>query len=530
MPMTAVELLRLEKTLACEHADFMEKYLATTNLSSYARLTPEIIDRRTITTLAEVLEDPVVTSERQSLTLLREAAGGLTAVFTGHGNRELAELAFATLLSCLGRARGSTHQAITEALGSLPLNIGQGPCFPAAPCMAEVKEWQELFTASGVSTALPFAFAGRSLVAPIGRGDRLLVVKLAAENDTEAGLAREILWMEHIRKTSLHGDLPFHVPEPLRVGASPLFRYPPLPRGLISGRPLHPARFAIAYLTDRRYFDYPNDPAGNGLPDENHIVDILGLAAELFGRYTGRGIIHTAPIPLFHNRVQSQRRDDMGLYDWTLGGRLDQWLSSCRHPNFGGSGLRDFEHFEFFPSSGYSFYWHMGAQFLSLLLVAGSYFRAQAPEQIGTAPDGRPVDVRHLYDEPLLASLIDTVFKRYHLGFAGVPFQGRPPFDAGRLARRMIEEMGRDLHMEEVLRLVDQERMSDLEFREFLTSRGYTPKAAAALKRGRDNVVIFTGPHLGGFNQPISLPELVEAIATMAATCVVQRYRAERSN
>ena len=56
------------------------------------------------------------------------------------------------------------------------------------------------------------------------------------------------------------------------------------------------------------------------------------------------GIVHTAPIPLFHNRAQAWRREDRGIYEWPRGGRLDRWLSSSRHPNIAASGLRDFEH------------------------------------------------------------------------------------------------------------------------------------------------------------------------------------------
>ena len=70
----------------------------------------------------------------------------------------------------------------------------------------------------------------------------------------------------------------------------------------------------------------------------------MGRAALLLGWLAGRGIVHEAAIPLFHNRVQRDRREDGGVYDWRLPGRLDRWLASALHPNFGLSGLRDFEH------------------------------------------------------------------------------------------------------------------------------------------------------------------------------------------
>jgi hypothetical protein len=39
-----------------------------------------------------------------------------------------------------------------------------------------------------------------------------------------------------------------------------------------------------------------------------------------------------------------------------------------------------------------------------------------------------------------------------------------------------------------------------------------------------------TGPHLGGFNQPISLPELIAFAAACAARCVAGRFRQETRN
>ena len=56
-------------------------------------------------------------------------------------------------------------------------------------------------------------------------------------------------------------------------------------------------------------------------------------------------------------------------------------------------------------------------------------------------------------------------------------------------------------------------------------TRGYTAAEAGQVKRGAADLVLLSGPHLGGFNQRISLPELIEASAAMAAVCVLDRYR-----
>ena len=104
--------------------------------------------------------------------------------------------------------------------------------------------------------------------------------------------------------------------------------------------PRQPRTLAIAFVAHRDYFIYPND----GDADSGEVREILGRNAYLMGRLTARGIIHDAPIPLFHNRTQRMRRDDQGRYQWFRAGRLDRWLDSCAFPNLGRSGLRDFEH------------------------------------------------------------------------------------------------------------------------------------------------------------------------------------------
>jgi hypothetical protein len=247
------------------------------------------------------------------------------------------------------------------------------------------------------------------------------------------------------------------------------------------------------------------------------------------GRLMALGIAHTAPIPLFHNRAQRHRREDGGRYRWTHRGRLDRWLASCRHPNFGVSGLRDFEHFTSVAGRPVARYEIIGSHLISLLLVAGSYFRQKAPDRVGCDPSGRPVDARELFDRGLLQSIVAGVWEAYYEGFAGrSPAENRSPIPPS-LVDRMIEEMGVDRHMEEILRVVDQEAMSHAMFRSFLQSRGMTATEARLVPKGGADIPLMTGPHLGGFNQPISLPELIDFAAAGAAYCVAGRFRHETS-
>jgi hypothetical protein len=285
--------------------------------------------------------------------------------------------------------------------------------------------------------------------------------------------------------------------------------------------------FAMAYRAHVDYFIYPNEPAGLDRRLSAELPEMMHRNAFLLGRLIGYGLVHTAPIPLFHNRMQQTRRDDHGLYDWPLAGRLDRWLESCSYPNIGITGIRDFEHFETVMHAGQSLYWHIGIHMVSLLLVIGSCFRNKEKGLIGCDEQGRPIDARRLFDRLLLKNMVRMAFAGYYHGFVGSAYDDELPFDLDRLANRMIEEMGVDNHMEEILRRYDQLHMSDDCFEAFLLEYGFSSSEVRASRRGQRDIVVHTGPHLGGFNEGISLVELIEAAAASSATFIVGRYRTE---
>ena len=128
----------------------------------------------------------------------------------------------------------------------------------------------------------------------------------------------------------------------------------------------------------------------------------------------------------------------------------------------------------------------------------------------------------------MLKELIRGVFIHYYHGFVGREFDGRMPFDPDHLSACMVEEMGVDRHMEETLRIVDQEELTDEEFVNFLMRRGYTGENARSLRRGEQDITVYTGPHLGGFNQRISIPEFIETVGAMSALCIFGRYWQEK--
>ena len=102
----------------------------------------------------------------------------------------------------------------------------------------------------------------------------------------------------------------------------------------------------IGFTVHPDYFVYPNPLPDEENIDRNNFMEVMKRNAYLLGRLASMGMVHTAPIPLFHNRLQRRRRCDGGYYEWPRGGRLDRWLMSCRYPNLGKSGIRDFEHLE----------------------------------------------------------------------------------------------------------------------------------------------------------------------------------------
>jgi hypothetical protein len=499
--------------------DFTAAYLAARRVSDLAERDPAAVAQTTVDALEALLARNDHARQTQARILYRDAAGVL-ATLLARGPESLARASRRALARAL-ETPGKPRLAAAEAVGALPLPRLRGPDVSAPEPAAADISFRDLLGRAGADPAAAPRVAGRSLLLPT-RAGTLLVVKRLRLGEDPAGLAREAAWMEHC--AGLAFPAPCHVPVPCRDGAAVLWAVadPPWPRA-----GLDPAGRCLAYLAREDYFVYPNAPRRDGGPDADAFAEAMGRAALLLGWLAGRGILHEAAIPLFHNRVQRARREDGGVYDWRLPGRLDRWLQSSLHPNFGLSGLRDFEHLVSLDGRTARLYRSMGDHFISLLLVAGSHFRMRDPDLRGHGPNGAPVDARRLFDEALLADVIRDVFVRYHEGFVGAA-PDAVPFDAAGLARRMVEEMGVDRHMVEFLRVADQETMTDADFAAFLTARGMDPAEARALRRGEADVELATGPHLGAFNDRTSLPELNEATAVAVAACLTARHDRDR--
>jgi hypothetical protein len=511
-----------EEKIKGDSFDFTAKYFAVYELRNIAEKHPEIIKNTTILMLEELFKHKGFTRQRQGFFLFRETANTLSTLIQNCNDICIAEYILAAFKRILSSVSSHAHRAASEALGSLPVSV-HGPCLPDLKIDHIFStSLQEVLEKTTTTPACSPVFLGRSLVIPCGKTKRLLVLKLARHSDTPESLAKEILWMDHLRLSKNRFSCRFDIPETVFIGNSPVFRLQTVP--VSTGERLHPKKYAIAFSAHQDYFTYPNEPERAKSWSNEKFKEVIFRNAGLAGKLAAEGVIHSSLIPLFHNRVQRGRRRDHGLYEWFRAGRLDQWLRSCDHPNVGPTGLRDFEHFSAFNENGLSLYRHMGSQLLSFFLLTGSYFRNKNEKQVGFDPNGKPVDARFLFDKDLLEEIISGIFQNYYFGFTGVCYYGCLPFDIRKLAMRMIDEMGVDRHMEEILRAADQNEMSEEEFQVFLAQRGFSDIQINKFKKGEKEIVIHSGPHLGGFNERISIPELIEAVAAMAGMCIGGKF------
>ena len=518
------ELIRAENVLSGKSYDFSEKYLAVTHVCSLAGTDPEIFRLETVSVLKDLFSNAAVYRQTQAYFLHKVTAEALCRLAVYSQDALVAVEARRTVMDLLQTSKARTHRAVAEALGSLHFTIegpeienGHGKNIP-------VLSWEELLGETGVILHDPPVFIGRSLVGVTSNPGQIFVVKLAGTEHSQQSLRAETDWLDHMGNEHYLFPVKFDIPQILKVQNSPLFRLKDIPVPIPENVTLHPDRHAIVFLTGQDYYLYPNESIPEKRLHPEAFKEVMFRNAFLFGNLSSLGILHSAPIPLFHNRVQGFRREDHGLYEWQRAGRLDRWLESCLHPNFGLSGVRDFEHFESFTGPSRILYPHMGTQLLSLFLVTGSYFRGKDMNRVGFDGEGNPIDARDCFNKALLRELLDGIFSHYHRGFVGREFTGQAPMDLDMLSSRMVDEMGVDRFMEEILRASDQQAMTDEAFLGFLDQRGFSKEDANRRKRGEEDITLFTGPHLGGFNQRISIPELIDSIGTMAALCIYGKY------
>ena len=511
--------------------DFGALYTAVASLQFSLEQISAEERQASIRVLSQVLEKQPHKQRRQSYFLHRKTAETLLDILTGTVQPDISAAARQALIDCLSRTGSTALRAAAEALGSLPVKLPAptAPVFDNESSAINVS-WPTFLDRIGEKPGNRFLWKGRNLILPLPQTGRVLTIKTAVRPDDQQLLHAEGAWMDHLSniwpRLCDRPDI-FTIPKPVRIKNRYVFRLQGLPGTTITTPDGAGERYAAGFISHPDYFCYPNEYEPSRPLSNREIVAMLNNGAFILGKLASTGIIHTAPIPLFHNRVQRHRREDGGIYQWPRGGRLDRWLDSCRFPNIGKTGLRDFEHFIGFNDHSGNLYEYIGTHLFSLVLIAGSCFRNRDPSRVGLRPDGSPVDARDLFDPVLLKTALDHIFYPYYQGFTGNRYSGKPPLDLDRLTGRLIDEMGVDRHMEEILRVAEQQVMTDREFFAFLSERGFKAEEITGIKKGAADITILTGPHLGAFNSRISLPELTEFCAVTAAVCIADRFFSE---
>lgn len=522
-----IEIQRLEKAVTDKRLSFSAAYMAVRSLEAMITDHPAAVSLQTPKSLEALLKSTRYTRQSQALAFYREAAHAVAAVLLKTRDRHVLASCIFMLKNIAAGRTGAPQRAAAEALGNLPIAV-QGPALQQET-LAEIPTvpFSDICRRASIHQDRPRVL-GRSIVWPVKGQNHVFVIKQAENPSALQGLHQEALWMAYLSQADPGFRNTWHVPRPLRFHDSYVFKPARIPKGLRSRISPSTGAGAMAYMAHSTYFSYPNAPANAGSLDSAAFNAVMTANARILGYLTRMGIVHTAPIPLFHNRTQRLRRRDNGIYEWPRGGRLDRWLHSCQFPNLGVSGIRDFEHM--IPVSGPDprLYRHIGTHLLGMVLVMGSYFRNKDPDRLGLDDSGRPQDVRDLFDQTLFRRMIEDTFRAYYRGFVGRRFTAEMPVDMHRLTSRLTEEMGCDRHMVEILRTADQQAMSVQEFRDFLHQRGYTPEEAWACQKGDKDITIRSGPHLGDFNGRISVPELTTFLSNASAFCIADKYVSDR--
>jgi hypothetical protein len=521
------DLVTSENYLLNSCMDFSATYMAVSMLEHDLSKNVDLATSKTVNALHKVIIKRVHSSQRQSYFLYRKAAKTLSYLASASKDQNLVTESIKRLKHIIADSIGPSHRAASEALGSLPLKI-KGPSLKDRDINKVISiHWDDLCRKTGLNENCDMKCIGRSIVFSIA-SDLLFVIKLSRSVFESKGLNREALWMAYLQTIKHEFPIKFDIPTPLRFGDANLFRLTDFPDKLKKKMAI-PMDSAIGFVVHPDYFVYPNPFLGEESVDWSSFMEVMRRNAWLLGKLSSMGIVHTAPVPLFHNRVQRHRRSDGGYYEWPRGGRLDRWLTSCRYPNLGKSGVRDFEHLEAVSGSSSKYYRLIGNHFMSIILICASYFRNHHPDRTGLDKNGCPIDVRNLFCPDSMQELIEASFNSYYEGFTGKKIDEPLPVDFENFVLRSIDEFGVDQYMEEIFRATDQQEMSDDEFNDFLLERGFTEDNINGLSKGQEDIPIMTGPHLGGFNQRISLPELIHFTGTAASYCIGDRYVVDKS-
>ena len=377
--------------------------------------------------------------------------------------------------------------------------------------------WRSLLGELGLKEDIKPVLIDRKLILDISDDERI-VIKLARDGPSSVDdLGKEAAWLAYLAENKDNFVLNSALPKPLMIQGEYIFRLADLPIEStafsigVNGANLNKDGYAICLKINRKE-RYAND-APDVSPRE--FIEAIGKAGRDLGKLASRGIFHTSLIPAFHNRPQARARSDLGLYQWWQRGRFDRWLESCDFPNMGTDGIRDLEHLEQRRWNYQEFEHAVGTELFSLCLIIGSYFRNRDRSRVGHAMGGNITNAQYLFDRELLKEALTAALSSYHEGLFGRGLSS-PAVDLDNLSDRMINCMGVDWHMTEVLRAATQQAMPDQEFQDYLKKSGYSEGEIKKFIRGTADVALTTGPHLGEFGGALSIPELIDMIEIMS--------------
>lgn len=517
--------LNTETRLQEKNVGFTAAYLGIQHLEAHILNAPDTVTNQTVTVILDLIRSSDYDDKRQSYFLFKLAAFSLIS-HCQSADKDFSAFIIGELQAIVLTSSDNKQRAVSEALGALPLQRNGPDILNALSSDTVSIDFSALLEKTQLRSVDSIEWIGRTLVISCAESDTHCCIKFLKQGQPVTELLTEVAWLSYLRQNAdLFRPETQHIPEPVGIDNHYFFKLTGLPVSLPASGAVSQDGTAIVYITGAAYFHYLNDPLilDNTLSE---VIHSFGKNAFLLGRMTANGIIHTALIPLFHNRIQQSRREDQGKYLWEHGGRLDQWLASCQYPNVALSGIRDFEHLISAADSSQTRH-YIGEHLLAFILVAGSYFRNRYPDKIGLDEKGRPYDLRDQIDPDAFKRLIEVVVRQYYHGMTGNLMRLSDPLVTDRLIRQLIASMGMDNQMEEVLRIRDQDRMSDDEFRSFFREKGMTSSIVTRWVKGREDIVLNTGPHLGGFNRSIGIPELLKLLFCLSSLCVSDAYQTE---
>lgn len=145
---------------------------------------------------------------------------------------------------------------------------------------------------------------GRSLLWQLKGKNKLLVFKFAKNKQDTKNLLTEVKWLKLLKKLGWVNK--FEIPGEITINDRSIFN-------------MNEYRFPfISFFVSPDYFYYPNGLGINSNVLERDFLKIISKSAKILGKLTGSGIIHTAVIPLFHNRTRGQG-EMMGGYIYGIG-------------------------------------------------------------------------------------------------------------------------------------------------------------------------------------------------------------------